>query len=256
MAYKVKELARLSGVSVRTLHFYDEIGLLKPARTGTQGYRFYEEQQLLTLQQIMFFKELGFELSQVKQIINKSDFELATSLKQHRQVLLTKKKRMQDLIRTVDKTLQRITGERKMKDKEMYYGFKPEKQNEYEQYWIDRGAVTKEQLQEGNKRLTRWSKADWQRLMSEGEDINAQLIKAINGGLTPETDAVQDLVARHYEMIKLFWEPQIKAEKDRYRGLGQFYIEHDEMRKYFDKFHPKLAEYLAQAMAIFADRNL
>jgi DNA-binding transcriptional MerR regulator len=256
MAYKVNELAKLSEVSVRTLHFYDEIGLLIPAYIGPNGYRFYEEQQLLILQQILFFKELGFELAQIKKIIGQNDFDIMNSLEQHRQVLLHKKKRMQDLIKTVDKTIKRIKGEIKMKDKEIYYGFRPAKQDEYEQYWIDSGAVTKDQITAGNERLKQWNKADWQRLMREGEDINALLVKAIESGLKPDAGPVQELVARHYEMIKLFWEPQIRADKERYSGLGLFYVEHDEMKKYYDKFHSRLAEFLAQAIKVFADKNL
>lgn len=256
MAYRVKELAKLSGVSIRTLHFYDEIALLKPARIGAQGYRYYEEQQLLYLQQIMFFKELGFELSQIKQIIGHSDFDLMKSLEQHRDVLVHKKKRMQDLIKTVDKTIRKIKGEIIMKDKEIYYGFRPAKQDEYEQYWIDRKEVTKEQIAQSNERLKNWDKTDWQRIKEEGEHINILLVKAIEGGLKPTSSTVQELVARHYEMIKLFWEPQIKADKERYRGLGQFYVEHEEMKQYFDKYHPQLAEFLAQAIKVFADNKL
>jgi len=256
MAYRVKELAKLSGVSIRSLHFYDEIGLLKPAYVGEQGYRFYQEKQLLLLQQILFFKELGFELNAIKKIMGQSDFDLMQSLEQHRKVLMHKKKRMQELIKTVDKTLQRLKGKDKMKDQEMYYGFRPAKQDEYEQYWIDSGRVTKEQVAHGHERLKGLSKGDWQQLIREGEDINAQLVKALELGLKPDSDPVQELVARHHKMIRFFWEPQIKADKERSIGLGQFYNEHDEMRTHYDKFHPKLAEFLAKAIKIFADKNL
>ncbi len=87
MAYTVKQVAAMSGVSVRTLHFYDETGLLKPAYHGANGYRFYEEPQLLTLQQILFYRELGFELKQIKQILGRADFENVAALQSHRQVL-------------------------------------------------------------------------------------------------------------------------------------------------------------------------
>src|SRR5919107_497894 len=87
MAYTVKQVAAMSGVSVRTRHFSDECGLLKPARTGANGYRYYEEPQLLTLQQILFYRELGFELKQIKQILGRPDFEKVTALMSHRKVL-------------------------------------------------------------------------------------------------------------------------------------------------------------------------
>src|SRR5215204_7006340 len=87
MAYTVKQVARMSGVSVRTLHFYDEVGLLKPAYVGANGYRFYEEAQLLTLQQILFYRELGFELKQIKRILGRSDFDKVAALQSHRKLL-------------------------------------------------------------------------------------------------------------------------------------------------------------------------
>src|SRR5919108_1843060 len=87
MAYTVKQVAKMSGVSVRTLHFYDETGLLKPAWCGANGYRFYEEPQLLTLQQVLFYRELGFELKQIKRMLGRTDFEIVAALKSHREVL-------------------------------------------------------------------------------------------------------------------------------------------------------------------------
>src|SRR6266498_4162453 len=87
MAYTVKQVAAMSGVSVRTLHFYDETGLLKPAYHGANGYRFYEEPQLLTLQQILFYRELGFELKEIKRILGRADFDKVAALESHRKVL-------------------------------------------------------------------------------------------------------------------------------------------------------------------------
>src|SRR5262245_63212196 len=98
MAYTVKELAQLSGVSVRTLHFYDEIGLLKPARVGQNQYRYYEEEQLLALQQVLFFRELGFELRKVRSIVEQPGFNRVEALKDHRLVLLKERSRMGVLV--------------------------------------------------------------------------------------------------------------------------------------------------------------
>src|SRR5678809_397444 len=102
MAHTVKKLAAMSGVSVRALHFYDEVGLLKPAYHGVNGYRFYEEPQLLTLQQILFYRELGFELKQIKRILDRADFEKVAALESHRKVLRKNLARTQTLIRTID----------------------------------------------------------------------------------------------------------------------------------------------------------
>src|ERR1700722_18417630 len=106
MSYTVKQVAAMSGISVRTLHFYDETGLLKPAFHRANGYRFYEEEQLLTLQQILFYRELGFELKQINRILNRPDFEKVAALQAHREVLKEDLTRMRKLIETIDKTIQ------------------------------------------------------------------------------------------------------------------------------------------------------
>jgi DNA-binding transcriptional MerR regulator/quercetin dioxygenase-like cupin family protein len=123
MAYTVKQVAAMSGVSVRTLHFYDETGLLRPAYTGANGYRFYEEPQLLTLQQILFYRELKFELKQIKEILGRNDFEKISALESHRLVLQEKLAQTHSLIETIDKTVEHLKGTKKMKTDEMFVGF-------------------------------------------------------------------------------------------------------------------------------------
>jgi DNA-binding transcriptional MerR regulator len=123
MAYTVKQVAEMSGVSVRALHFYDETGLLKPAYLGANGYRHYEEAQLLKLQQILFYRELGFELKRIKRILGRRDFEKIAALESHRQVLEKNLARTRRLIDTIDKTIEHLKGTRKMKSEEMFAGF-------------------------------------------------------------------------------------------------------------------------------------
>jgi DNA-binding transcriptional MerR regulator/uncharacterized cupin superfamily protein len=123
MAYTVKQVAAMSGVSVRTLHFYDETGLLKPAYTKANGYRIYEEAQLLMLQQILFYKELGFELKRIKRILGQANFEKAAALRSHRKVLEQNVTRTRALIETIDKTIKHLKGTKKMKSEELFTGF-------------------------------------------------------------------------------------------------------------------------------------
>jgi DNA-binding transcriptional MerR regulator/quercetin dioxygenase-like cupin family protein len=123
MAYTVKQLAAMSGVTVRTLHFYDEAGLLKPAYHGANGYRFYEEPQLLTLQQILFYRELGFELKQIEKILGRADFEKISVLQSHRKIMEAKIARARTLMETIDKTIEHLKGTRTMKSEEMFLGF-------------------------------------------------------------------------------------------------------------------------------------
>jgi quercetin 2,3-dioxygenase len=113
----------MSGITVRTLHFYDEAGLLKPAFYGTNGYRFYEEAQLLMLQQILFYRELGFDLAQIKATLSRLDFEKAGALLSHREVLQKEVARMQRLMDTIDRTIRHVDGTKRMEGEEMFVGF-------------------------------------------------------------------------------------------------------------------------------------
>jgi DNA-binding transcriptional MerR regulator/quercetin dioxygenase-like cupin family protein len=124
IAFTVRQVADLSGVSIRTLHFYDEVGLLKPACASASGYRYYEEPQLLALQQILFYRELGLELKEIKSILGRADFEKATALESHRSVLEKKLARTQTLIATIDKTIEHVRGTNKMSSEEMFAGFR------------------------------------------------------------------------------------------------------------------------------------
>ena len=255
MAYTVKKLAELSGVSVRTLHFYDEIGLLAPAYVGEQGYRYYEEKQLLMLQQILFFRELGFELKDIQQILSQSDFDKVTALQTHRQVLQEKKKRMQELTNTVDKTIARIKGEKQMNDKEMYMGFTPEKQAEHEDYLVNRyGEKAKTWIEESKKNTKKWSEATWKQNFGEWDVICKDLAASMSIQKPAQSKEVQAIVKRHHDLIRKFWTPN----RDSYVGLGIGYLEL-EWKQAFEKYddqHPKLARYLADAMKIFAEREL
>jgi DNA-binding transcriptional MerR regulator len=126
MAYTVKEVAAMSGVSVRTLHFYDESGLLKPAYCGANGYRYYEEAQLLELQQILFYRELGFELKEIRRVLSRGDFEKIAALEAHRAALEGQVSRTHALIATIDQTIDHLKGVKRMQSEEMFAGFRVE----------------------------------------------------------------------------------------------------------------------------------
>src|SRR3954470_16989745 len=163
MAYTVKQVAAMSRVSVRTLHFYDETGLLKPAYLGANGYRYYEEPQLLQLQQILFYRELGFELKQIAEILGAPDFDKVAALESHRKVLKGNLSRTRELLRTVENTIEHLKGTHKMKTNELFAGFDPEQQAAHEEYLVTRfgqGATTA--IAEAKRNVKSWSKSDWQ----------------------------------------------------------------------------------------------
>src|SRR5688572_195485 len=184
MKYGVKELAELSGVTVRTLHFYDEVGLLKPAGHSVSGYRFYGEKELLQLQQILFFRELGFELKQIKRILNRSDFDRRAALESHRGVLEKNVARTKELIKTIDETLEHLKGKRKMKDRALFSGFDHAKQAEYEKQLIEQyGEKMREGIAESRRKVKDWTKQDWERSGKEWDAICTQLADAMKRGL-------------------------------------------------------------------------
>src|SRR5512138_552953 len=126
--FTVKQLSELAGVTPRTLHHYDAIGLLKPSRVGENGYRYYGEEALLRLQQILFFREMDLGLLQIKEIVDSPDFDLVTALRSHRHALQEKVGRLQGLINTVDSTIIHLVGEVDMSKKQLFAGFSEEKQ--------------------------------------------------------------------------------------------------------------------------------
>jgi MerR family transcriptional regulator, thiopeptide resistance regulator len=252
MKYGVKALADVSGVTVRTLHFYDELGLLKPAYYGSNGYRVYDEKQLLVLQQILFFRELGFELKQIKRILNRSDFDLSTALVEHRRVLQKNLARTRELIRTIDQTLEHLKGKRKMKDTAMFAAFDQKQQAEYEKQLVDRyGETMREGIAESKRKVKDWTKADWERSGNEWDAICKGLVDAMKRGLGESSKDVQALVRRHFEWLKKFWTPN----KESYAGHAEFLVTSD-LRKAYDKYDPALAEFMARAMQTFAQREL
>ena len=252
MPYTIKKLATLSGVSPRTLRFYDEIGLLKPAYYGDNQYRYYEEEQLLLLQQILFFRELGFPLTEIQQIISSHDFDKIDALNTHKSILQSSLERTETLIKTIDKTISHLRGKLIMRDAEMYEGFDPVKQQEHEKYLLDTGVITQQQIDESWEKARDWKRPNWEQFKEEGEQLNQALANALKKHLKPEDVEVQALVQRHYDWVNVFWTPTHES----YTGLAQMYLDHPDYREFYNKYHPNLVEYLVEAMRVYAAHKL
>lgn len=251
MAYTVNKLAKLSAVSARTLHFYDEIGLLKPAYYGENNYRYYEEEQLLMLQQILFYRELGMPLSEIQRIISSDNFDRIEALQSHKKILEQGLDRSQQMIKTINKTISHLRGKDKMKDEEFYYGFDSEKQKEHEKYLVDKGILTQDFLDGCNKKIKNWSAKEKNAFIQDMEKIMDALIVAIDKKLSPSSDEVQALMRRHYDWVERTWTPT----KESYIGLTQMY-QTPEFRVFYDTRHPELLGLMVEAMKIFAEREL
>jgi DNA-binding transcriptional MerR regulator len=248
MAYTVKELAKLSGVTTRTLHYYDEINLLKPAYHGENGYRYYEKEQLLQLQQIMFYRELDLPLVIIQEILSNSDFNLISALESHKQDLSKQADRLQKLMNTIDQTIKHVKGERHMNDEQLFNGFDGEKQKQYEEEIKEK--YGEKLLKESKKQTKNWKNDDYSAVQKQYDEIHKNLVVAMQYG--HDSSEVQSIIQKHFEVVKQFYTPT----KEIYKGLGEMYIEHPDFRKLYDSYHPELANFLAKAMAYYAEKNL
>lgn len=257
MTYTVKKLSELSGVTVRTLHFYEEIALLKPAYYGSNGYRYYEEKQLLQLQQILFFKELGFSLKQIQKVVGRSDFDQLAALHSHRHSLKKEWEKIGVLLKTIDKTINHLNGKKKMKDKEIFDGFcitLVKKAKAGASY-----AAAEEIVGRSVKNSTRdvedvkkRGKAYYDNINKTACQLFEELAACIENKLSPSAAEVQKIIQRHHKLIEQFHD----VTQEVYKAMAQLYAEHPEMRKQLDPFHPKLATFMAEAMKVFAERKL
>lgn len=253
MAYTVQQLAEISGVSVRTLHWYDEKKLLKPAYHGSNGYRYYEEQHLLILQQILFFRELGFKLNDIQKLLLQDDFDKLKALQSHKKALIQECNRKSKLITTINKTISHLRGKKIMQDSELYYGFDQARQKEYEQYLVkEYGTKAEERLKQSRQRTVKWDKDEWDDVKNIGDKIYKELSSAINSKLEPESNVVQDIICRHYNLQNRFFD----LTKEVYIELANLYGQHPDFKKFFEAYHLNMIEYIGKAIRCYADKNL
>jgi len=244
--YTVKQLSELAGVSVRTLHYYDEIDLLKPSSVGENGYRYYTDDALYRLQQILFFREMDLGLLQIKEIMDDPGFDLVAALQSHRHALQEKIDRLQTLISTVDNTVLHLVGEIEMsKKKKMFEGFSEEKQKEYEKEAERRWGS--ENVRESVKRWDSYTEAQKDAIKQEGGAIYQGL--ADNMAKGPDADEIQQLLGKWHQHIRYFYEPSI----DVLRGLGNTYHDDPDFNSFFTAIHPDLPAFMKKAIAVYVD---
>ena len=248
-AYTVGQLSKMAGVSVRTLHHYDHIGLLEPTARTEAGYRLYGEPELLRLQQILFFKELDMPLAKVRTILDDPGFDQVTALENHRQMLHRRVERLTRLLTTIDRTIDRLTEENMtLTDQELYEGFTAEQIERYKRE--AREMYDPDMVEASEQRVKQMSRAEWQAVGAEGETVTSSL--AALTGREPGDPDVQALIARHHAWIENFY----PCSAEMYRGLGQLYVEHPEFRAFYDKHQPGLADFMSAAMEYYADHVL
>lgn len=252
--YTVKQVAALSGVSVRTLHLYDEIGLLKPSIRTEARYRLYGEPELLRLQQILFYKELDFTLEQIGKILDDPEFDLNRAMESHRAILEKRRNRINTLIQTIDKTIQQLNKTTMLKPEELYEGLLKEVSTTYRDEAIQE--YGKETIERSEKNLMQMGKEGFEQLKKDLFDVNEILFGLMKEDHTSK--AVQLQVAKHYEIIRKFWGTAHSTDKqtDAYKGLGQLYVADERFTVYKGQPQPAYALFISKAMAHFADNQL
>ncbi|MCG7408249.1 MerR family transcriptional regulator [Paenibacillus sp. ACRRX] len=239
---RVKEVADLAGISVRTLHHYDEIGLLVPQETTEAGYRLYSHDHVELLQQILFFRELGFPLKRIKEIIDNPSFDREEALRMHRSILLEQRSRLNRMIMTIDKTIQHAKGEIQMADKERFEGFDFSR-NPYEQEARERW---------GDKAVDQ-ANAKAADMTKEKQDAFNQVyvnLAAVRH-LAPESEEAQTAIKAWYVLLNELGNYSLEA----FRGLGQMYVADERFTKNIDQFGEGLAQFMCDAMGVYADNH-
>jgi Predicted transcriptional regulators len=243
---KVKEVADLVGISVRTLHHYDEIGLLIPEETTDSGYRIYSERNLEQLQQILFFRELGFPLRQIKAIVTSPTFDKREALEMHRQMLLEKRRKLDQLLQTVERTIRHDKGEIRMSQQEKFKGF-DFSTNPYEdearQRWGDKA------VDESNAKMNKMKEnGELEAFQNEMNEVYQKLASVRQED--PASEASQEAVGKWYELLNRMGSYSPEA----FKGLGQMYVDDERFTQNIDQFGEGLAVFMRDAMAIYADR--
>jgi DNA-binding transcriptional MerR regulator len=244
--WTVRELARLAGVSVRTLHYYDEIGLLSPARRSENGYRQYSRDDLLRLQQILFYRELGLPLKEIACLLAAPDFNPLQALQVHRAGLLAQRQRLETLLRTVENTIRYLEGAIPMTPEQIFEPFSEKEQAAYARE--AEGRYDPQVVRASQKRWQAYGKEKQAEILAEGNRIYADLVAAMPQG--PASPAVQALVARWHRHIEYFWSP----EPQQLLGLAQLYGQDERFRKKFTALHPDLPAFFLQAVQIYVEK--
>ncbi len=251
--YSVKQVSLLAKVTVRTLHLYDELGLLKPLARSPAGYRSYGEAELLRLQQILFYREMDIPLQQIAGILDTPGFDLLKALGDHKASLKAKRKQLLTMLETINKTIDHLKNKTMLSYEELYEGFSKEDaealRNETLAKWPKEAAYAE-------NGLLKKGKESFMALQQEQNDITNALAGLMNEA--PENPAVQFEIARHYQNIRSFWgtENNANPQAKQYAGLGQLYVDDKRYTRINGKANEQFGVFMCKAMKYYADTKL
>lgn len=249
MEYTVQKLGRLAGVSPRTIRYYDEIGLLKPARINSSGYRIYGAKEVDRLQQILFYRELGVGLERIKEILADPDFDGVAALKEHRRNLLAKRRQLDLLIANVEKTLAAKEGRITMADKEKFAGFKRRlvEENERKYGKEARDRYGDEAVDASNAKVLNMTPEQYRGVTQLEQKFKETLAEAFETG-DPAGELAQQAADLHRQWLCYFWE---SYNKEAHAGLAQLYVDDERFTAYYDEKQPGTAAFLRDAILIY-----
>ena len=235
----------MAGVTPRTLRHYDDIGLLKPSRVGDNGYRYYGEEAVLKLQQILFYRELEFPLEEIRRIMGRRDFDVLGALQSHKDALQNQAARLNRLLVTVDNTIQHLKGEKLMSQKGLFEGFSEEEQEKLAQEAEQ--MYDPETVCESNRKWKSYSAAEKEAILAEGKSIYLDLAGAMSRGA--ESKEVQAVVARWHKHMQYFWSPN----DEQLLGLADLYNNDPRFRENYEKVAPNLSEFMREAVTVYVE---
>lgn len=247
MEYTIQKLAHLARISTRALRYYDQIGLLSPARTNEVGYRIYGAKEVDVLQQILFYKEMGLELAQIKEAIQDAEFDSLAALHSHLEKLIEKRRQIDLLIENVKKTIGKEEGKNKMSDQEKFEGFKKELVEKNEQKYGKevREKYGDEVVDQSNAKMMGLTEEQYTHMQELGEKINLLLEEAVKNHEYVEDEIGEQVALLHKEWLSYTW-PTYSTQA--HRGLVQMYVLDERFKSYYDKNVEGCAEFLKQAV--------
>ncbi|WP_391205063.1 MerR family transcriptional regulator [Psychrobacillus sp. L4] len=250
MEYTIQKLGQLAGISTRTLRYYDEIGLLKPARINSSGYRIYSSAEVDRLQQILFYRELGVNLDSIKEIMTSEAFDKVTALKEHREKLLEKRAQLDLLIDNVDKSIQQTERGITMTDKEKFKGFKQKLVDDNEKKYGEeiREKYGEDAVNKSNAKLKGMTQAQFEEVSNLEQQVLNSLKDAMQTG-DPAGELAQKTADMHRQWLSFYWD---KYSKEAHAGLAEMYVADERFTAYYDKIQPGAAEFLRDAILIYA----
>jgi DNA-binding transcriptional MerR regulator len=256
MDYTVSQLAQMSGVSNQTLRYYDKIGLLSPAYLADNGYRYYQREQLLLLQQILFYRELGFKLETVQQLLDSSSFDNLLSLYLQKKKLLQELDRYQSLLKTIDKTILNLQGEITMSDRELFDNISNEQieqQKHFARKYMGEDADSMLDDMRAIEKDLKLTNEDKLAKLERISEICAAFEKLITAGESPMGEAAQSLMAKHYQEDIL---PYYQFTQEQFKQFIKMQIEHPTYKEHFNKVHKDFAQFYYDTAVEFANVHL